>query len=53
MFCPGYNESAFLKNLLRVDGYKLKKGILILTANGIEISHWSRKMAKLQKSGKA
>jgi heat shock protein HslJ len=45
MFCPGYNESAFLQNLLRVDGFKFRKGMLIFTVGTIEISRWYRKTA--------
>ena len=43
MFCAGYNESAFLQNLLRVDGFKFRKGMLIFTVGTIEISRWYRK----------
>jgi heat shock protein HslJ len=53
MTCIGYNESAFLQNLLRVDNYKFRKGILILTVNGVEVSRWSRKITPQKKTGKA
>ena len=43
MFCVGYNENTFLKNLIRCDGYKIKNGRLILMAEGGEVSRWSRK----------
>jgi heat shock protein HslJ len=53
MFCAGYNESAFLQNLLRVDGYKFRKGMLILTVGTIEVSRWNRKSAPAKKPVKA
>jgi hypothetical protein len=53
MFCAGYNESAFLQNLLRVDYYKVKKGVLILSVGGIEVSRWNRKTTPPKKTGKA
>ncbi|WP_207511199.1 META domain-containing protein [Longitalea luteola] len=45
MACIGYNERAFLKNLLRTNSYKLQNGILILLFNQTEISRWTRKVA--------
>jgi heat shock protein HslJ len=53
MFCAGYNESAFLQNLLRVDGFKFRKGMLILTVGTIEISRWYRKSSAPKKAVKA
>jgi len=53
MFCAGYNESAFLQNLLRVDYYKVRKGVLILSVGGIEVSRWYRKTTPAKKTGKA
>ncbi len=53
MFCPEVNETAFLQNLLRIDGYQFKKGWLILTRKGLEVSRWSRKKPQPKKSGKA
>lgn len=44
--CVGYNEAAFLKNLIRVNGFKIKNGTLILTVDGNEMSRWSRKIIK-------
>jgi len=41
MFCPGYNEMAFLKNLLSTDGYHFNNGWLILTSGDSVISRWS------------
>ena len=52
MFCAGYNESAFLQNLLRVDGFKFRKGMLILTVGTIEISRWNRKSTPPKKAPK-
>lgn len=53
MYCAGYNESAFLQNLLRVDSYKFKKGWLVFTVEGIEVFRWTRKPAVPKKTGKA
>jgi heat shock protein HslJ len=53
MSCVGYNESAFLQNLLRVDTYKFRKGVLVLMVNGVEVSRWMRKAATPKKTGKA
>jgi heat shock protein HslJ len=49
MFCAGYNESAFLQNLLRVDGFKFRKGMLILMVGNIEVSRWNRKASPPKK----
>ena len=43
MFCPGYDETAFLQNLLKIDGYQFKNGWLILTSKNAVISRWNRK----------
>jgi heat shock protein HslJ len=43
MYCAGYNESGFLQNLLRVESYKFRKGMLILLVGDIEVSRWTRK----------
>jgi len=45
MACIGYDETAFLRNLLRVNSYKLKDGVLMLTEGRTEISRWARKSA--------
>jgi heat shock protein HslJ len=42
--CVGYNEKAFLENLLRTERYKLENGILILMFGEQELSHWTRKV---------
>jgi heat shock protein HslJ len=45
MACVGYNEKAFLENLLRANSYKLQNGILILMFDQTELSRWTRKVA--------
>lgn len=45
MACIGYNEKAFIENLLRANTYKLQNGILILMFNQTELSRWTRKVA--------
>lgn len=50
MFCAGYNESAFLQNLLRVDGFKFRKGMLILTVGTIEVLRWNKKSSPPKKA---
>ena len=50
MFCPGYNEHAFLKNLLRIDGYKFENGSLILTFKNAVVLSWERKKPTRQKN---
>lgn len=45
MACVGYNEKAFLENLLRTNSYRLQNGILILLFNQTEVSRWTRKVA--------
>lgn len=44
MNCVGYNERAFLENLLRTNRYHLENGMLILLFNQTEISRWTRKV---------
>jgi heat shock protein HslJ len=41
--CPGYNEKEFITNLLRVDHYKIKEGVLWLTTDQTPIAKWMRK----------
>jgi heat shock protein HslJ len=53
MFCAGYNESAFLQNLLRVDSYKFRKGLLIFTVGNVEVFRWKRKTSAPKKTVKA
>ncbi|MCS3798136.1 META domain-containing protein [Niastella sp. OAS944] len=45
MACVGYNEKAFLENLLRANNYKLQNGMLILMFDQTELSRWTRKVA--------
>ena len=42
MACPGYNERAFIKSLLRANGYKFDNGVLILLFDATELSRWTR-----------
>ena len=51
MFCPGYDEMNFLKNLLKTDGYHFNSGLLIMTYKDSVISSWSRKMPSQKKTG--
>lgn len=44
MNCVGYNEKAFLQNLLRTNRYRLENGMLILMFDGTELSRWTRKV---------
>jgi heat shock protein HslJ len=53
MFCSGYNESAFLQNLLRVNNYKFRKGLLIFCVGDIEVFRWKRKSTTPKKPAKA
>ena len=43
MACEGYNEKEFVSNLLRVDHYKIKDGVLWLTTDQTPIAKWMRK----------
>ncbi len=53
MFCSGYNESAFLQNLLRVNNYKFRKGLLVFSVGDIEVLRWKRKTTPPKKPAKA
>ena len=53
MFCAGYDESAFLQNLLRVDNYKFRKGMLVFSVGTVEVLRWKRKPAAAKKPAKA
>ncbi len=46
MFCPGYDETVFLQNLLKIDGYYFKNGCLMLTSKNAIISQWIRNRKK-------
>lgn len=40
MACPGYDEAAFLKNLLRVNRYEIKGDTLVLQIDTAPLSYW-------------
>lgn len=40
MACPGYDEAAFMKNLLRVNGYEIRGDTLELMADTAPLSYW-------------
>lgn len=42
MACPGYNEKAFLDNLLKTNRYQIKEGVLQLMYNTTILSNWKR-----------
>jgi heat shock protein HslJ len=50
MFCPGYDEMSFLKNLLKADGYHFHNGLLIMTSGDSVIYSWSRKINPQKKT---
>jgi heat shock protein HslJ len=52
MACIGYNEKAFLENLLRTNSYQLQSGLLILMFDQTELSRWTRKVAPRPVSNK-
>ena len=52
MACVGYNEKAFLENLLRTNSYRLQSGMLILLFDQTELSRWTRKVAPKPVSNK-
>jgi heat shock protein HslJ len=45
--CEGFNEKEFIANLLRVDHYKIKEGVLILLIDKTPISKWMRKTQRI------
>lgn len=53
MSCTGYNEAAFIKSLLSANAYKFDKGVLVLMFNDTELSRWTRKPQKNNKTNKA
>lgn len=54
MACVGYNEKAFLKNLLLTTHFKMRSGVLILLAeDNTELSRWERKPTNPANTGKA
>jgi len=52
MNCVGYNEKAFLENLLRTNRYRLENGMLILMFDETELSRWTRKVVPKPVSNK-
>lgn len=52
MACIGYNEQAFIENLLRTNNYTFDNGVLILRVGETELSRWSRTPAKLPKANR-
>jgi len=46
MACPGYNEDAFIKSLLRTNKYKFDNGVLVLLFESTELSRWTRRPEK-------
>ena len=45
--CEGFNEKDFIANLLRVDHYKIKDGILVLLIDKAPVAKWVRKTNKI------
>lgn len=43
MACDGFNEKEFLINLLRVDHFKIRDGVLWLMIGQTPVSKWARK----------
>ncbi|HWB28663.1 MAG TPA: META domain-containing protein [Chitinophagaceae bacterium] len=41
--CPGYNEEAFVANLLKVNHFKIENGVLELMVDQTVLSKWVRK----------
>jgi len=42
MSCPGYNEKAFVDNLLKANRFMIKDGVLQLMYNTTILSKWTR-----------
>jgi heat shock protein HslJ len=49
MYCQDYNETNFLKNLIKTDGYNFYKGLLYMTSGDSLIAIWTRIMPPLKK----
>ena len=43
MACEGYNEKEFVVNLLRVDHYEIRNGVLTLLIGQTPVSKWMRR----------
>jgi heat shock protein HslJ len=52
MACTGYNEQAFIKNLLRANRFRFDNSTLILMVEEQELSRWSRTPTKPPVSNK-
>ena len=52
MACIGYNEQAFIENLLRTNNYTFDNGVLILRVGETELSRWSRTPANTPKANR-
>ena len=46
MACPGYNEDAFIKSLIRTNKFKFDNGVLVLLFESTELSRWTRRPEK-------
>jgi heat shock protein HslJ len=53
MACPGFNEAAFIKNLINTNRFSIKDGELILMFDETVISRWSRTPVKQVRMYKA
>jgi heat shock protein HslJ len=53
MACPGYNEDAFIKSLLRTNHYRFEDGVLILMIGTEQLSRWTRKPDRTMKPKQA
>jgi heat shock protein HslJ len=42
MACPGYNEKAFIENLVKTNRYLIREGVLQLMYNSTILSKWTR-----------
>ncbi len=53
MACQGYNEKAFIDNLLKTNRYEIKAGVLQLMYNTTILSKWERHVSDTLKAEKA
>jgi heat shock protein HslJ len=53
MACQGYNEKAFIDNLLKTNRYEIKDGVLQLMYNTTILSKWVRHVSNIQKAKQA
>lgn len=52
MACTGYNEQAFIKNLLRANRFRFEDSVMILMVEEQELSRWARTPTKPPVSNK-